>query len=310
MKIDLKKLGEEFDNLAPSKRSSVKSIYTAFQLLKDNGGEMQRKELLQKMSEIIPFEDWELEVYKSNGQIKWVTIFLFYSIDTIKTGWLVKNKGLWQLTDEGMQAAKNLKPIELLDKAGKGYREWRALNEKDEGVEKDVDIQDEQVQQATLEALQTQANEGIGLYLESIHFSKFQKICSALLRIMGLFTDFEATSGPDGGIDIIAYQDPLGIKKPRIKVQVKNYKASVKVDVKEVRELKGLLNASEHSGIFITSGYFTSKAKEFARNSDVHIKLIDRDNFIELWQQNYIKLSESEKNLLPLNPIYFLGNIE
>ena len=37
---------------------------------------------------------------------------------------------------------------------------------------------------------------------------------------MNYHTSFITAKGKDGGIDIIAYQDPLGIQKPRIKVQV------------------------------------------------------------------------------------------
>ncbi len=36
---------------------------------------------------------------------------------------------------------------------------------------------------------------------------------------MGYHTPFISPKGKDGGIDIIAYQDALGINKPRIKVQ-------------------------------------------------------------------------------------------
>lgn len=309
--MSLKKLEFDLANLAPSKRSAAKTLYAAFQLMAKYSPEMARKELLEKIEETVSFEDWELERYPSNSQLKWLTIFLFYSIDAVKTGWLVKNKGLWQLTEAGIEAAK-LSPLELLEKAGKGYKEWQTLEAAQGSISNgdDINIQDEQVQSATLEGLQAQASEGIGSYLESITFGKFQKICATLLKGMGLYIDFEAISGPDGGIDIIAFKDSLGFEKPRIKVQVKNYNSKNKVDVKDIRELRGLLSPNEHIGLFITSGYFTPKAKEFARNSDVHIKLIDRGMFIDLWQSNYDRLSESEKSLLPLNPVYFLGKLE
>jgi restriction system protein len=90
-------------------------------------------------------------------------------------------------------------------------------------------------------------------------------------------------------------------------VQAKKYKETVKVDVKPIRELKGLLHRDEHIGIFITSSYFTKDAEAFARQSDIHIKLINRDELIDLWQEYYSKLTETEKLFLPLRPIYFLG---
>lgn len=305
-------MGLDLSKLAPSKRSAFKSLSAAFTILQANGGEMQRKALLEAMTKKIEFEAWELERYESNGQLKWLTIFLFYTIDCIKAGWLTKNKGIWFLTPEGEKAIK-LGPIALLENASKAYREWKSNETKGsakDADEKDVDIRDEQVQKATLDELEAQAFESIGKYLESIDEYKFQKIASILLKSMGLHIEYIAPPGPDGGVDIIAYKDPLGFEKPRIKVQVKNYKEKNKIDVKPIRELRGLLNANEHIGIFITSSYFTKDAELFARQSDIHIKLIDRDDFIELWQENYHKLNEEERSYLPLHPIYFLGSLE
>lgn len=39
---------------------------------------------------------------------------------------------------------------------------------------------------------------------------------------MGYYIQSVAPRGKDGGIDIVAYTDPLGAKIPRIKVQVKH----------------------------------------------------------------------------------------
>jgi restriction system protein len=302
------------ETIAPTKQSARKTLYAAFKVLNENGNEMRRKEILDAISQRVSFEPWELEHYESNGQLKWRTIFLFYTVDCIKAGWLIKNKGVWYLTPEGQEAMK-LGPEKLLEAASKAYREWKSNEDKatpktNELVEKDIDINDEVVQKATLDELEAQARDGIGKYLENMGAYKFQKICGVLLKAMGLFVEYEAPPGPDGGIDIIAYKDQLGFEKPRIKVQVKNHNESIKVDVKPVRELKGLLNANEHAGIFITSGFYTKDAETFARNSDIHIKLIDRIEFIELWTAYYPTLAEDEKALLPLHPIYFLGNIE
>jgi len=299
--------------IAPTKMSAMKTIHSAFKILIDNNGELPRKQLIDKIKDIVSFEPWEIERYESNGQLKWLTIFLFYSIDCIKAGWLSKDKGIWYLTPEGIDAFK-LGPEKLLENASKAYREWKSNEQRNlsfrEPSEQEIDIRDEQMQTATLDELEAQAFESIGSYLESIDEYKFQKLASVLLKAMGLHIEYIAPPGKDGGIDIIAYKDPLGFEKPRIKVQVKRYKENNKIDVKPIRELKGLLNAVEHAGIFITSSYFTKDAELFARQSDIHIKLIDRKIFIDLWKLNYNKLNEEEKLLLPLHPIYFLGNIE
>jgi restriction system protein len=126
---------------------------------------------------------------------------------------------------------------------------------------------------------------------------------------MGYHTDFIAERGRDGGIDIIAYQDPLGIKTPRIKVQVKHYPNNP-IAPDPLRSLKGLLNHGEEVGLFVTSGSFSTEARRFARETSAHIKLIDGEEFIELWQKNYDKLTDEEKNMLPLRAVYFLGTNE
>jgi restriction system protein len=92
-----------------SKKTAVKTLYEAFKILKKSGGELSRKELIKQMETNLKFSDWELERYESNGQYRWLTIFMFYSIDAIKSGFLRKEKGTWYLTKEGeevMQAGE------------------------------------------------------------------------------------------------------------------------------------------------------------------------------------------------------------
>ena len=140
-------MSKDPSNMSMSKRSAVKSLFAAFEILKNNGGEIQRKLLIEEMARRIKFEPWELERYESNGQLKWLTIFLFYSIDCMKAGWITKNKGLWFLTPEGERAVE-LGPLKLLELANKAYRIWKSNEVKGsikESTEKDLDISDEQV---------------------------------------------------------------------------------------------------------------------------------------------------------------------
>lgn len=296
------------NSIAPTRRSASKTIYRAFQILKENGGQMNRTQLLEEIEKSVEFEPWEYETYK-NGQVKWITIFIFYSVDCTKAGWIVKSGGEWILTKEG-EAALKMDPLTLLTEAGKLYRKWK--NESilaTEPADVEDDTQKHSVKNSIKnEELEIQALAGIGRYLEeNINPYEFQDIVKTLLKAMGFHVDFIAGKGADGGIDIIAYKDPLGVEKPRIKVQVKNYNQSNKVTVNPVKELKGMLNANEHVGLFVTSGYFTNEAIKFARQSDVHIRLIDRNEFISLWIKHYPSMNEDEKRLLPLKAIYFLG---
>lgn len=99
--------------------------------------------------------------------------------------------------------------------------------------------------------------------------------------------------------------------KLRNKMYAAEYKnIDFKDAVDDIRSLTGLLNKDGDVGVFVTSGYFTSEAERCARESHRHIKLLDIDSFIGLWQELYLKLSDEDKNMLPLHPIYFLGSNE
>ena len=156
-----------------------------------------------------------------------------------------------------------------------------------------------------LDMLQGQASKGIREYIIKKNPYEFQDLVAALLRAMGYYTPFIAPKGKDGGVDIIAYRDPLGTTAPQLKVQVKHYPTSaISVDV--VRSLLGVLVKEGEVGLLVTSGTFTSESKKEARNGHRCLRLIDIDEFIDLWIRYYDRMSEEDKALLPIIPVYFL----
>jgi restriction system protein len=286
-------------------------IFEAFKILKDAGGELRGKEVMEKIEKTIPLDDWAKETYEKTGNVRWQSILHFYTIDCIKSGFLEKEKGIWTLTKEGEEAIK-LGSVELLNKATKLYREWDANRKDKEDVNQEdleLDTEPDQLQKANLEQLEEKAIDGLRKYLISKNPYEFQDIVAALLRAMGYYTPFVSPKGRDGGIDVIAYQDPLGTKTPRIKVQVK-HRPDATIAVDEIRQLVGLLNDNGDVGLFITSGRFTSESENFSRSSHKHIELIGFEKFITLWQEFYDKLTDEDKNRLPLYKIYFLGSNE
>jgi restriction system protein len=309
------------DKIARSKQSAAKTIHTTFMILKEANGQMLGREIVEKLRQSINFTPWELEVSEKTGYIRWEVIHSFYSIDCVKAGFLRKHKGIWYLTEDG-EKATNLGEIELLNTVSKAYREWESGNRQEQnGVgkkekettnedEDELPIDQEQRQKATLDSLEEQAIGGIKEFINKKNPYLFQDLVAALLRAMGYFTPFISPKGRDGGIDIIAYSDPLGAIAPRLKVQVK-HKPTTAIPVDDIRNLKALVSPRNGEiGIFVTSGTYTSESRRFARETDAHIRLIDIAELIELWQEFYPKLSDEEKNLLPLHPIYFLGTNE
>jgi restriction system protein len=301
---------KEFKDYAPSRQSAIKTVFASMQILKEAGGHLPGREVIQKIPERIKLSDWEKERYEKTGYVRWESILHFYTIDCIKAGFIYKQKGIWYLTEEGEQALK-LGEVKLHELASTKYREWASINKKDKNDpqpdSESIVVEGEQAQKANLIQLEENAIEGIKTFIKSKNPYEFQDLVAALLRAMGYHTPFIAPKGKDGGIDIFAFKDPLGATTPRIKVQVK-HRPDVNIAEDELRKLVGIINKDGDVGLFVTSGYFSNDAERFSRSTHVHIDLMDIDQFIEFWRQFYNKLNDEEKNLLPLQAIYFLGS--
>ena len=215
---------------------------------------------------------------------------------------------MWYLTPEG-EAALKLSPEEVMEKGEVAYREWRKLNPReDKHDEEPTDDNAERDRAEELNMLESDAREGIRKFIVSKSPYEFQDMVAALLRAMGYHTPFIAPKGKDGGIDITAYLDPLGAQTPRIKVQVK-HKPETAIGASDIRALLGVLRAGDIA-LFVTSGTFSPDAKNTGTSSREFIRLIDGDEFIDMWLEFYDKMTDDDKNMLPLKRISFLGNNE
>ena len=299
--------------MSKSRTLASELIYTALTILKENNDEMQGAELIKLVSKKTKLDDWATHVYEKSGYVRWQSLLHFFTIDCTKAGYLVKKKGVWYLTQKGKEALGKYNKKELLDEATRLYRKWVKENKKnltkdniDEDNEDIIISTTNEEKSLAFEKAEENSLKTFSDYIHSMDPYKFQDICSALLRGMGHYTPFIAPKGKDGGIDIIAYRDPLGALIPRIKIQVK-HRQNTKATSKEVRELGGRLN-SDDIGIFISTGGFTSDIKRENRVQNNHIELIDLERFIELWKEFYPKLSDEDKSFMPIVPIYFLNH--
>lgn len=277
------------------------AVRDALMLIKQNGGQMRSGDVFAELGKTFPQSAYETEQTKSGNQ-RWENWLAFYSIDAVKSGFLIKEKGVWHITDEG-EKALSLPIEEFATELKRGYDNWYdAHNAEKPETETSTNDLDNIIE---IDVVQAQAANGIRNYIIGKNPYEFQDLVAALLRAMGYYTPFIAPKGKDGGVDIIAYRDPLGTTLPRVKVQVKHYPTtSISVDV--VRNLLGVIARDGEVGIVITSGTFTNEAKREARNSHTPCRLIDIDEFIALWLQYYPSMQEEDKSLLPIIPIYFV----
>ena len=296
------------DKFSRTKACATKTLYAVMKEMSRRGGCIPAKEIYPFVNENVELTDWEKEPAGKMQYIRWTNSFQFYSIDYQKAGFIIKKSGTWYITPEGEKIMKKT-PEEVMNIANDAYHEWRRLNPKDDSPEEEPNDETAEKDNAmNLDLLESDAREGIRQFIVSKSPYEFQDMVAALLRAMDYHTPFIAPKGKDGGIDIIAYLDPLGAKTPRIKVQVK-HKPETAIGASEVRALSGVLKAGDIA-LFVTSGTYSADARNAASGNDKFIRLIDGNDFIDMWQKYYDKMTDDDKNMLPLKRISFLGNNE
>lgn len=127
----------------------------------------------------------------------------------------------------------------------------------------------------------------------------FEEFVAHLLECLGYTARVTAKSG-DGGVDVIAHMDALGLQPPIIKVQCK--RVTSPIGIAEVNQLLGTLGEGEF-GLFVCLGSYSRQAIELERNRS-KLRLIDGEQFVELVLENYAKLLPRYRTLLPLKQIY------
>lgn len=291
--------------LSQSGKTGAKTLKRAVEILTEAGGSMRTAELIEEIERTTEFTPWEKERYEKTGGVRWHSIFLFNTIGLAKGGLLRKTRGTISITPEGERLV-NLSPEELRQLTKSEYKKWK--DARDDAVPDANDDPDtiDGSQLLLIEEIESKAVDGLRNHISKLNPYEFQDTVAALLRAMGYHTPFVAPKGKDGGVDIIAYQDPLGTKVPRIKVQVKHRPES-KVSSPEVQQLMGTLNPNTEIGIFVSSGGFSTDAQRLVQQSPNHIEMIDFERFRQLWQDHYSKMPDEDKDFLPLRPIYFLA---
>ncbi len=127
----------------------------------------------------------------------------------------------------------------------------------------------------------------------------FEGFVAHLLEVLGYKTRLSKQGG-DGGIDIIAHKDALGIEPPIIKVQVKSVDG--KITPSMVQALYGTIENSEY-GLFVTLGSFTKQAEDFAK-SKPNLRLINGEELIKLILEHYEDFDSKYKAMIPMKKVY------
>lgn len=286
-------------------------IFVELQLPENSGG-LRKGDILEKIYPLSFREPW----------FPRFSTMLGYSLSNCKKcGWLFQNNaGLLFITDKGIDAYKSYvgTPI-LLQRASRNLadkirRNLSAIEAQTEALSEcppQDDVEEYTIDAPSIDDVFNQARDDstkyIKKFLSEIDPYEFQSLVADLINAMGGFVDWIAPPGPDGGIDIVANTDHLGISGHKIKVQVKRQTAPVSEAT--LKSFMCNLGAND-SGIFVCTGGFVSNAARMARLDTAHkITLIDMERLIELWIAALPKLSDEAKRRFPLTPVYFLTSV-
>lgn len=129
----------------------------------------------------------------------------------------------------------------------------------------------------------------------------FEHFVAHLLETMGYRTQITAASG-DGGFDIIAHRDPLGLEPPIIKVQCK--RTADAIGAPTVQSLTGALApGGDELGLFVTLGSYSRDAVHLGRTRQ-DLRLITGADLVQLIFDHYEKFAPQWKALLPMRAVY------
>jgi restriction system protein len=267
-----------------------------FEVLWNKPDGLFARDVLALIPEITQLSDYEMGFALNSNVPRYERIVRLATIPLVKVGWLVKSpKGRWYITDPGRTACKSFASAEEL------YKEALRLFDDRRQRTPEIDM--------TAEAAEEKAWEVIEKYLHETRQFDFQVMIASLLRAMGYHVAW--ISPPEknrGQINIVAHVDPIGVKGPRILVQILHKGQAVTIE--GLKAFLTVLGGSDY-GLVLSTGGFTSEARD-ELNTDAFQKVtaLDLESFFDLWAMYYDKLSQEARFLLPLKQIYFLTSRE
>jgi restriction system protein len=295
-------MADTSENVNLSRRGQLRQGLLS--LLAEHPDGLQARDALAALAKRVPPTDWESQDYpKRPGDRRYEKIVRFRTIALVKAGWMTKTGGVWAITTLGEKALKAFpNPSAFSKEVERLYDDWASAQPKVGPAAESELVESGSV---ALEEAEEQARVEIDAYLHKMNPYDFQQLVAGLLEGMGYHVAWVSPPGADGGVDILAYTDPLGTQGPRIKVQVK--RIGDKVDLDKVKSFTANLGPSD-VGIYVALAGFTKTADDYARQLESkRMTLLDLGDLFDLWVEHYKDIPEERRNLLPLRPVYYLA---
>ena len=164
-----------------------------------------------------------------------------------------------------------------------------------------VDDSDATNDDETLAATYDNGIELIKDRVNQLDWEDMERLVAGLLKAMG-YCARVMPKGPDGGRDVVASPDALGLESPRIVAEVKHRKGAMGAPT--VRAFIGGLRAGDR-GLYVSTGGFTKEARYEADRANIPVRLLDLDAFVRHYVEIYDKTDDDTRSILPLTRIWW-----
>lgn len=135
----------------------------------------------------------------------------------------------------------------------------------------------------------------------ALSWDEMQELVAGLLRGLGYKTRVSA-KGKDRGVDITASPDGLGLREPRIFVEVKH--RGNPMGSQDVRAFMGGRRPGDRC-LYVSTGGFSQEARYEAERSPISVTLLNLRDIVVALLDNYEALDTNTKELLPLRRLYW-----
>ncbi|ACV09279.1 restriction endonuclease [Jonesia denitrificans] len=143
--------------------------------------------------------------------------------------------------------------------------------------------------------------------LEALHknltHQEFEEFTADLLRALG-YQARVTQYNQDGGVDVIAHRDPLGVEPPQIKVQCKHLTSTI--GAPDVQQLIGTQGPGDYV-VFVTLGNYSRDAISIERQRS-GLRLLTGEDVVTLFLDHYAQLPERWRTRIPLTPLLVVAD--
>jgi restriction system protein len=276
----------------------AKYIMPVIDTLRELGGSGRPVEVIDLIAKRLSLSDEELnEKLPSGGESRFSNNVHWARFHLVKGEYLESSeRGVWTLTEKGQKAYLTEQDIQNL------IRTNNRIYSSKEAISQDNRAEDKLEEPVKPEPLIIDYRTRLMSILKKLPANGFERLCQRLLREAGFQKVVVTGRSGDGGIDGHGILQVNPFVSFQVLFQSKRYSGSVTVS--QVRDFRGAMMGRTDKGIIITTGTFTTDARNEATREGVPpIELVDGEKLIDMFE--FLKLGLKPRTVYEVDESFF-----